>query len=99
MAQVVRGCAYRALQRANRLTFLVGTLGIRPRLILKNKEKTARYGFTSAYLLDKLQIILLHQPALLIGFLRHLTAHGVHMAGNVRPACQYLELQLNRADF
>ena len=98
MPQVIRSRADRALQGADGFPLLFGALGIRPWLILKNKKKAACNGFTGADLLYKLQIILLHQPALFIGFLRHFAAHRVHMAGNVRPARQNLKLQLDRTD-
>ena len=89
---------YRILQGLDRLILLFGTPGVVPGFILKNQEETACDRLMGADLLHKVQVILLHQPALLVFFLGHLTAHSVQMPVNIRAASQNLDLQLDGRD-
>ena len=94
LAQVV-GCGMDGgLQGTDGLPFLVRMPCVPPGFIFKNQEESARHRFTGTDLLDELQVILLHEPALLVGFQCHLPAHRIHVAADIRPAGQHLELEL-----
>ena len=56
-------------------------------------------SLTGADLLHKIQVILLHQAALLVFLMGHLPAHRVQVAVDVRTAGQDLDLKLDGRDF
>ncbi|GFI48305.1 hypothetical protein IMSAGC019_03632 [Lachnospiraceae bacterium] len=82
------------LQGADGLPFLVRAPCAIPGLVFKDQEETARDSLAGTDLLDELQVILLHEPALSVGLLGHLPAHRVHVPPDIRTAGQHLELEL-----
>ncbi len=94
LAEII-GCGMDGgLQRTDGLPFLVCAPCVPPGFIFKDQEEPACDRFTGTDLLDELQVIFLHEQALFIGFLRHLPAYCVHVAPDICPAGQYLELEL-----
>ena len=99
LAQVIRGRVDGGLQGADGLPFLVRAPCAIPGLVFKDQKETARDSLAGTDLLDELQVILLHEPALSVGLLGHLPAHRVHVAPDIRTAGQHLELELYGAYF
>ena len=98
LTQVI-GCRVDStLERLDCLIFLFGAPGIGPGLILENQEKPPGHSFPGADLLHKVQVILLHQAALLVFLMGHLLAHRVQVAVDVRTAGQNLDLELDGRD-
>ena len=54
---------------------------------------------TGTDLLNELEVVFLHEQTLFIGLLFHLLPNGIQMAVDLCPTCQYLDLQLDGADF
>uniref|UniRef100_UPI003FEF112B hypothetical protein n=1 Tax=Dysosmobacter welbionis TaxID=2093857 RepID=UPI003FEF112B len=88
-----------ALEGLDCFIFLLRPPGIGPGLILENQEKPPCNSLTGADLLHKIQVILLHQAALLVFLMGHLPAHRVQVAVDVRAAGQDLDLKLDGRDF
>lgn len=49
--------------------------------------------------MNELEVVFLHEQTLFIGLLFHLLPNGIQMAVDLCPTCQYLDLQLDGADF
>ncbi len=97
LAQVIGGGVDGGLQGADGFPFLVRAPCIAPGLVFKDQEEPACDCLAGTDLLDELQVILLHEPALFVGLLGHLPAHRRHVAPDIRAAGQSLELGLDRA--
>ena len=97
LAQVTHCRVDGGLQGADGFPFLVRAPCVAPGLVFKDQEEPARDCLAGTDLLDELQVILLHEPALFVGLLGHLPAHRVHVAPDIRAAGQHLELELYRA--
>ena len=67
--------------------------------MLKNQEEAPGDGFAGPQLADQAQIVLLKHPTVRVTLRLQLPAHRLHMAVNVRPLGQHLELHLHRRDF
>ena len=93
LAQVIGSCMDSGLQGADGFPFFVRAPCAIPGFVFKDQEEPARDCLAGTDLLDELQIVLLHEPALFIGLLGHLPAHGIHVPPDIRPACQHLELE------
>ena len=99
LAQVVGGRMDGALEGLDCFIFLLRPPGIGPGLILENQKEPPCNSLTGADLLHKIQVILLHQAALLVFLMGHLPAHRVQVAVDVRAAGQNLDLKLDGRDF
>ena len=99
LAQVVGGRMDGALEGLDCFIFLLRPPGIGPGLILENQKEPPCNSLTGADLLHKIQVILLHQAALLVFLMGHLPAHRVQVAVDVRTAGQDLDLKLDGRDF
>ena len=97
LAQITHCRVDGGLQGADGFPFLVRAPCVAPGLVFKDQEEPARDCLAGTDLLDELQVILLHEPALFVGLLGHLPAHRVHVAPDIRAAGQHLELELYRA--
>ena len=97
LPQIIRCRMHRRLNGCDGITFLAAP-GIAPRLILEDQEKTACDSLSGADLLDKLQVVFLHQPAVLIGFCFHFLAYRLHMQIDICTAGKHFELYPDRAD-
>ena len=97
LAQVIGGGMDSGLQGADGFPFLVRAPCAAPGLVFKDQEEPACDCLAGTDLLDELQIVLLHEPALFVGLLSHLPAHGIHVPPDIRPACQHFELEFYRA--
>ena len=99
LTQVI-GCRVDStLERLDCLIFLFGAPCVVPRLILKNQKEASCNRLMGADLLNKVQVVLLHQAALLIVLLRHFTAYCVQVAVDVGTPGKHFDLQFNRTDF
>ena len=99
LAQVVGGRMDGALEGLDCFIFLLRPPGIGPGLILENQKEPPCNSLTGADLLHKVQVILLHQAALLVFLMGHLPAYRVQVAVDVRTAGQNLDLKLDGRDF
>ena len=76
----------------------LGSPGIVPRFVLENQKEPAGNRLPGTDLPNELEVVLLHQAALLIVFVLHLPANGIQMLIDIRTAGKYLELDFHRAD-
>ena len=97
LTQIVACCMDSSLQGSHGVAFLIFS-GIAPGLMLKDKKKTAGDSFSGTDLLNELQVVLLHQTALFIGFHFHFPTYRFHMQIDVCTAGKYLELHPDGAD-
>lgn len=99
LTEVVGSSMDCTLQGIDCLAFFIRALGVAPRLIFKNQEETSGNCLTGTDLLNELEVVFLHEQTLFIGLLFHLLPNGIQMAVDLCPTCQYLDLQLDGADF
>ena len=99
LTQVVGSGTGGGLEGRDSLFFLMAPFGAGERFMLKNQEEPPGDGFAGTQLADQAQIVLLKHPAVGVRLPLQLPAHRLHMAVNVRPLGQHLELHLHRRNF
>ena len=99
LTQVI-GCRVDStLEGLDCLIFLFGTPCVVPGLILEDQEEASCNRLMGADLLNKVQVVLLHQAALLIVLLCHFSTHCVQVAVDVGAPGKHFNLQFDRTDF
>ena len=99
LTQVI-GCRVDStLERLNCLIFLFGRRVLFQGSYSKIKKKRRVTASWGADLLNKIQIVLLHQAALFIVLLRHFTAYCVQVAVDVGTPGKHFDLQFDGTDF
>lgn len=97
LTQVVACRMDGSLQGSDGIAFFIFS-GIAPGLMLEDQKKAARNRFPGTDLLNELQIVFLHQTALLVGFHFHFSAYRFHMQVDIRTAGKHLELHPDGTD-
>lgn len=99
LPEIVGGSPGGRLQRSGGFFLFLPPLCPRKGFMLKNQEETPGNGLPGTETANQPQIVLLKHPAVFVGFLGQLPAYRLHMAVDIRPFGQRLELHLHRRDF